>query len=155
MGKRITGVLSVVISFVLILQLVGCGTIFHPERKGQASGRIDPAIAILDGIGLLFFIIPGVIAYAVDFNNGTIYLPGTSRSSLDIEDMKQVKFDPADKSMANIERIIQRETGCDLSLNRDSIQISELKSTDDMMMHFAEVLPEIRDARIALSMEQK
>jgi hypothetical protein len=155
MGKRITRILSVLISFVLILQLVGCGTIFYPERKGQISGRIDPTVAILDGIGLLFFIIPGVIAYAVDFNNGTIYLPGTSRSSLDIENIKQVKFDPADKSMANIERIIQRETGYDVALNRDRIQIFELRSTDDMMMHFAEVSPEIRDAGITLSMKQK
>ena len=35
-------------------------------------------MAVLDGIGLLFFIIPGVIAFAVDFSNGTIYLPGTA-----------------------------------------------------------------------------
>jgi hypothetical protein len=121
--------------------MISCGTILHPERKGQTSGRIDPAIAVLDAVGLLFFIIPGVIAFAVDFSNGTIYLPGTSTSSLDIENIKQVRFDPADKSMANIEGIIQRETGYDLAAYRDSIQISELRSTDDMMMHFAEVLP--------------
>ena len=35
-------------------------------------------MAVLDGIGLLFFILPGVIAFAVDFSNGTIYLPGTA-----------------------------------------------------------------------------
>lgn len=53
----------------------GCGTILHPERKGQPAGPIDWKIAALDGLGLLFFFIPGVIAFAVDFNNGTIYLP--------------------------------------------------------------------------------
>ncbi len=53
----------------------GCGTILHPERRGQNAGPIDWKIAALDGLGLLFFFIPGVIAFAVDFNNGTIYLP--------------------------------------------------------------------------------
>ncbi len=53
----------------------GCGTILYPERKGQPSGQIDWKIVALDGLGLLFFFIPGVIAFAVDFNNGTIYLP--------------------------------------------------------------------------------
>jgi hypothetical protein len=49
----------------------------YPERKGQIDGKIDPTVAILNGIGLLLFLVPGVIAFAVDFSNGTIYLPGT------------------------------------------------------------------------------
>lgn len=53
--------------------LSGCGTIFYPERRGNAT-KLDPGVAILDGIGLLFFILPGVIAYAVDFTTGCIYL---------------------------------------------------------------------------------
>jgi len=57
--------------------LGACGTIMYPERKGQIDGRIDPTVAILNGIGLLLFLVPGVIAFAVDFSNGTIYLPGT------------------------------------------------------------------------------
>ena len=50
---------------VSVTALVGCGTVFHPERKGQVSGRIDPVVAIANGVGLLFFIVPGVVAYAV------------------------------------------------------------------------------------------
>lgn len=57
--------------------LGACGTIMYPERKGQIDGKIDPTVAILNGIGLFFFLVPGVIAFAVDFSNGTIYLPGT------------------------------------------------------------------------------
>ncbi|HRX75648.1 MAG TPA: hypothetical protein P5341_16175, partial [Hyphomonas sp.] len=34
---------------------------------------------ILDGIGLLLFLIPGLIAFAVGFSNDTIYLPGRRR----------------------------------------------------------------------------
>jgi hypothetical protein len=69
--------LRIFICTVFIVQLMGCGTILYPERKGQKSGKIDTGVAILDGIGVLFFVVPGVIAFAVDFYNGTIYLPGT------------------------------------------------------------------------------
>ncbi len=59
------------------VSLGACGTIMYPERKGQIDGKIDPTVAILNGVGLLLFLVPGVIAFAVDFSNGTIYLPGT------------------------------------------------------------------------------
>ena len=78
MIKTLLKTLRIFICTVLIVQLMGCGTILYPERKGQKSGKIDIGVAILDGIGILVFIIPGVIAFAVDFYNGTVYLPGTS-----------------------------------------------------------------------------
>lgn len=53
----------------------GCGTILYPERRGQPAGPLDLKVVALDAIGLLFFFVPGVIAFAVDFSNGTIYLP--------------------------------------------------------------------------------
>ncbi len=74
---RMKRLCSVLLVSVLVLQTAACGIILYPERKGQRGGRIDPAIAILDGVGLLFFIIPGVIAFAVDFATGAIYLPGS------------------------------------------------------------------------------
>ncbi len=58
-----------------IVSTVGCGTILHPERRGQPAGPLDWKIVALDAVGLLLFFIPGVIAFAVDFSNGTIYLP--------------------------------------------------------------------------------
>ena len=60
----------------LSIQLSGCGTILKPERKGQSAGNLDTSIVALNAIGFLFFLVPGVIVFAVDFNNGTIYLPG-------------------------------------------------------------------------------
>ena len=78
MVKTLVNSLRIFICTVLIAQLMGCGTILYPERKGQKSGKIDSGVAILDGIGVLFFILPGAIAFVVDFYNGTIYLPGTS-----------------------------------------------------------------------------
>ncbi|NHI01904.1 MULTISPECIES: hypothetical protein [Oceanimonas] len=68
--------LALALAGVMTTQLAACGTVFYPERKGQRSGRIDPVVAIANGVGLLFFLVPGVIAFAVDFSNGTIYLPG-------------------------------------------------------------------------------
>jgi hypothetical protein len=153
MVKKLVKTLYVLVCAVLIFQLVGCGTLMYPERRGQKSGRIDAGVAVLDGIGLLFFIIPGIIAYAVDFSNGTIYLPGTTRGSLDLKNIKQVKFDPKHYTNATIEKIIQEETGYAVKLNQDNMKISRLKSIDDMMMRFAEVLPGIKNNRIALSMK--
>lgn len=53
----------------------GCGTVLHPERRGQPAGNIDWGIVALDAVGLFFFFVPGVIAFAVDFATGAIYLP--------------------------------------------------------------------------------
>jgi len=149
MVKKLVKTLYVLVYAVLIVQMTGCGTLMYPERRGQRGGRIDAGIAVLDGIGLLLFIIPGIIAYAVDFSNGTIYLPGTI-GSLDIKDIKQVKFDPKHYSAATIEKIIKRETGHAIKLNQDNIAVYKLKSLDDMMVRFAEVLPGIQNTRIAL-----
>ncbi len=57
------------------LTLAGCGTVFHPERRGQSAGRLDWKIVALDALGLVLFLIPGIIAFAVDFHTGAIYLP--------------------------------------------------------------------------------
>lgn len=93
--RRLTTFSSIAL---LVTALTACGTIIHPERKGQVSGRIDPAIAVLDGIGLLLYFVPGVIAFAVDFSNGTIYLPDDRTLQLTPEEMEGIvkngKIDP-------------------------------------------------------------
>ena len=68
---------TAVILIVATLNLAGCGYFMYPERVGQTGGRIDPAIVVLDAIGLFIGIIPGVVAFAVDISTGAIYLsPG-------------------------------------------------------------------------------
>ena len=139
MYKILVNALRIFICAVFTIQLMGCGTLMYPERRGQRGGRVDVGVAILDGIGLLFFLIPGVIAFAVDFSNGTIYLPGGMlRSSLDLKNMKEVKFDPKHSSMASIEKIISNETGREVKLDQDNIKISKLKSLNEMMVQFAQ-----------------
>src|SRR5580700_9647298 len=69
--------LALILIAALVVQSVSCGTIIHPERWGQPrTGPLDPSIVVLDGLGVLLFVIPGVVAFVVDFSTGAIYLPG-------------------------------------------------------------------------------
>ena len=121
---------------VLSFQLVSCGTIIYPERKGQKDGRLDVGVVLLDGIGLLFFLIPGVIAYAVDFSNGTIYLPSTNKSSLNKGAYRTVKFDQKNYTPESLEAVIRRETGRDFHFNDKRLQSIKLKNTDELSLQF-------------------
>jgi len=151
MAKILISGLRIFVCAIFTMQLVGCGTLMYPERKGQKDGRIDAGVAILDGVGLLLFVIPGIIAFVVDFNNGTIYLPGgTLRSSLDMKNIKQVKFDPKHSSMASIERIIENETGREVKLDQENIKVSKLASVNDVAVQLAKVLPIAQNERLAL-----
>jgi hypothetical protein len=64
---------SILVAAVLALQLAACGTILYPERRGTHGGRVDVGVAVMDGFWCLVFIVPGVVAYIVDFSNGSIY----------------------------------------------------------------------------------
>ena len=92
---------------LLATSLSGCGTLLYPERKGQGSGRLDPSIVILDGIGLLLFLIPGIVAFAVDFGNDTIYLP---RSRADASDVIEVTK-TAELTKPELDRIWRKTYG--------------------------------------------
>jgi hypothetical protein len=52
-----------------------CGMILFPERKGQDSGKLDPNVIVMDASLLIFWIVPGVVAFVVDFATGAGYLP--------------------------------------------------------------------------------
>lgn len=75
----------------LAAPLAGCGTLLYPERRGQTGGRLDTAVVLLDGLGLLLFLIPGIIAFAVDFGSGAIYLPGGRRADAS-DDLNTYRF---------------------------------------------------------------
>lgn len=107
----------------LVLTQSACGTLLHPERTGQGPGRLDPAIVILDGIGLFLYLIPGLVAFAVDFNNNTIYLPGGgSAAAPDDTPQRQVTLDaPLDAAM--IERVIERELAVPAVLGHERLEV--------------------------------
>jgi len=121
----------------LVFQSAACGTILHPERRGQRGGRIDAGIAVLDGLGLLLFIIPGVIAFAVDFSNGTIYLPPGRKASLDPRDLRTIRFDRQGDAKAEVEEILRRRTGLAIRLDQENAKIIELGSVDELPARLA------------------
>lgn len=84
-----TIIITLISSFTL--QLAGCGTIFYPERRGQKSGELDAKIVVADAIGLLFFILPGVAAFVIDFATGAIYLPGGKRNFVEGEQSQSLR----------------------------------------------------------------
>lgn len=122
-AASLLGMLRRLIVAALLVQLTGCGTILYPERRNQAAGRLDPAVVVLDGIGLLFFFVPGVIAFAVDFATGAIYLPsGRSRRVGDLPPtVRRVPFDPARHEGAALAGLIEAETGLELDLARGRV----------------------------------
>jgi hypothetical protein len=118
----------VLVALIFLLQIVGCGTIIYPERRGQTAGRIDVGIALLDGLGLLVFLIPGVIAFAVDFSTGAIYLPsGKSKHAkvLEHDDMVVLKVRPEELDLAKLDEVLVEYTGEDVNLQSDTVQIYE------------------------------
>ena len=60
--------------------LSGCGYILYPERRGQSAygTQLDPVVIILDGILVLFGVVPGLIAFAIDISSGCIYMSSSS-----------------------------------------------------------------------------
>ncbi len=60
---------------VATLNTAACGYLIYPERQGLRGDHVDGTVVALDAVGLLFFVLPGVVAFAVDFASGCIYLP--------------------------------------------------------------------------------
>jgi hypothetical protein len=114
----------------LLLQVTSCGTLLYPERRGQETGHLDVGIVLLDGIGLLFFLIPGIVAYAVDLSTGAIYLPpGEAKAvppTLDPEEMTVVRMDPERMDRQSIERAIEERLSRDIDLDSGDLQVYEI-----------------------------
>ena len=114
-------VLALLLASTLTTQLAACGTVFYPERKGQISGRIDPVVAIANGVGLLFFIVPGVVAFAVDFATGAIYLPGGRRAEL-----------APNATPDNLSEQLYASTGQRIDWQQDAVQVETLGSIEQV-----------------------
>jgi hypothetical protein len=118
-------------------QLSGCGYIIYPERVGQKGGLIDPAVAILDGAGLLFFIIPGLISFAVDFSYGTIYLPPGQRGPYPPHDARldgwqKIAVAPAQLDEAGIEAVLRAQLHREVSLHDPALRVYRLDSAGEL-----------------------
>jgi hypothetical protein len=121
-SKLLNGIIA-----LMVLYISSCGTILYPERKGQKPGKIDVKVAALDAIGLLFFIIPGVIAFVIDYNNGTIYLPPGRKDSFslkpvyDLDKMIAIKTSNKHLTEGDIELTVKKHTGKSIDLSSPDV----------------------------------
>lgn len=123
----------------LSFQLASCGTILYPERRNQKLGRIDVGVVLLDGFWLFAGLIPGIIAFAVDFSTGAIYLPAKSARGLDYDHIRTVRFDPKNTTQAQLEEIIRQETSRDFSFSDKRLTLSRLGNSEEIPVFFEQV----------------
>jgi hypothetical protein len=136
MANRLKRLLAAAVIAVFGFQTTSCGYILHPERKGQKGGRIDPAVAVLDGLGLLLFLIPGIVAFVIDFHYGTIYLPGGKKAEAEggegeTAPLKMVKVE-GEMTPEKIEAILARETGSEVDLDTAQIRLARAGSPEEI-----------------------
>jgi hypothetical protein len=101
----------------LLTQITACGSIFYPDRRGQIDGKIDPAIAVLDAVGLLFYVIPGLIAFGVDFATGAIYFPHGQSAQIDPQKLQPAINADGSVDNSKLQAILETELGRSLPLN--------------------------------------
>ncbi|MBK4987482.1 hypothetical protein IAE33_000490 [Pseudomonas sp. S60] len=101
----------------LLTQLTACGTIFYPDRRGQIDGKVDPAIAVLDAIGILFYVIPGLVAFGVDFATGAIYYPRGQTAQVDPAKLRNAVTPDGKVDNLKLQAILESELGQRLPLD--------------------------------------
>lgn len=120
---------SLLVCMLFLVQLTSCGTILYPERRGltRDPAQIDVGVVVMDGALLLLFILPGVIAYAVDFSTGCIYLPPgrimQNFDNLTPSDMQAIRVVLERLSMETLSGIVQQHTGVDVTSNSADLRI--------------------------------
>lgn len=130
-SSRVTGGALIA---ALLTQLTACGTLFYPDRRGQIEGKIDPVIVALDAVGILFYVIPGLIAFGIDFASGAIYLPGGSTAQVSPEKLKEAIGADGKVDNTRLQAIIESELGQRLPLN-DPRLIQHKGSTEQLAMY--------------------
>lgn len=65
--------ISIVFIFILSLLIASCGTL-SKKTFVKNTGKVDYYIVFLDSLGLLVFVVPGIIALSIDYATGTLFL---------------------------------------------------------------------------------
>jgi hypothetical protein len=121
---RFTYITRGIAAALLITQVTACGTLLYPERRGQTNGQIDIGVAALDAIGLLFFFVPGVVAFGVDFITGAIYLPGGGMASLTEDELNSIKNGPDSVDVEKFKTVMAQRSDIQLPKDTYSDQLS-------------------------------
>src|SRR5690606_37817265 len=80
------------------------------------EGKVDPLVVGLDAIGILFYVIPGLIAFGIDFATGAIYLPN-GQYSVAPEKLQDAIGADGQVDNLKLKAILHRELGRDLPLD--------------------------------------
>lgn len=112
---RLKPLAAILLTTAMTTQLAACGTIFYPERRGQISGELDSGLVVLNSLGFLLYIVPGVIAFAVDFATGAIYLPD-GEYSLNPERLNDAVDQEGQVDPLKLKAIIKQDLDLDLPL---------------------------------------
>jgi hypothetical protein len=122
------------VAAALVTQLTACGTLFWPDRRGQIEGRIDPVVAALDAIGILFYVLPGLIAFGVDFATGAIYLNDGKTAQVAPEKLQQAIGSDGKVDNLKLQAILETELGRSLPLD-DPRLIQHKGSVEQLAMY--------------------
>jgi len=117
-----TKLVALTLAAAIAIVSTSCGTLLYPERRGQPRGVIDPGVLLLDAVGLIFFVVPGLAAFAVDFASGAIYFPPAayapppaygplSQNPPRREDLVKVQVPRDELTQAKIEQVVSEQTG--------------------------------------------
>jgi hypothetical protein len=80
----------------LLTQVTACGSIFYPDRRGQI---------------VLFYIIPGLIAFAIDFTTGAIYFEPGKTAQVAPEKLRQAIGADGTVDNHKLQTILESELG--------------------------------------------
>jgi hypothetical protein len=124
MKKLISKLVLTGVLITCLVNFASCGYFLYPERRGQRAGNIDVPILLLDCGLLVFFIIPGAVALAVDFTSGCIYTQRGGKSA----ELQVTRFANTDKPLSKpaLEALIASKTG--LILDLESAKTIEISS---------------------------
>ena len=122
------------VAAALVTQLTACGTLFWPDRRGQIEGRIDPVVAALDAIGILFYVLPGLIAFGVDFATGAIYLNDGKTAQVAPEKLQPAIGSDGKVDNLKLQAILETELGRSLPLD-DPRLIQHKGSVEQLAMY--------------------
>lgn len=111
-----------------LIALNSCGTLIYPERRGRGGSHLDPQVVIMDGLLCLLFILPGVIAFVVDFSTGAIYTDSYSGIQ---------KHDVPGGTEDDYDAVLATATGRQLKINDPALRVAEThgKLTKDVLVH--------------------
>ena len=129
----------------------GCGTLMYPERRGQSrTGGIDWTVAGMDAIGLVLFLVPGVIAFAVDYHNGSLFLPVGSASTSGKRTLRTVKLSGPHPSRKEIAAALSIETGEQLVLDEGAFITRRMETVDEFWSTEQTLIAEYRRGGLLL-----